>query len=572
MDLKDIKNSKFLKTMSYDELNNLSTAIRRAIIKTVSEKGGHLSSNLGIVELTVAIHYVFDNDKDRILFDVGHQSYTHKILTGRYERFTNTLREFNGIAGFQKLDEGDCFEAGHASTSIAASLGFALANKLNNDKSETICVTGDAAMTSGLALEALDNVALTPGKVIIIVNDNGMAIGKTPGTLLDFKHSNFFENIGIQYIGPFDGHNISELVNALEMAKQSEKSIVVHVKTIKGYGYDLAQKDKIGIWHGVPKFDIETGQFIKDTSSTCISWSQATADIVGKLMKNDKDIVAMTPAMTEGSKFYQLLENYPERTFDVGICEEFAVTFSAGLSLAKKKPYLAIYSSFMQRTYDQLNHDIARMNLGLVVGVDRSGIIGKDGSTHHGIYDVGMLKSIPNTIISMPKDYLDALSLYQTAFKINKLFFIRYPRDNVKINNDNVPDAQVGKWDYYPNKNAKLNVIITGPNFNVVKKQLEDSGIFVNLAFARFYNPLDMNVLEQILANGYPTIVYDIYATNTGLYDSITSISGQKTYKTGKIIDMCIPNEYITHGDNNSILKSMHRDIASFIQIVEENI
>lgn len=442
----NISSPLFLKSLSIKELNILAQEIREFLIENISKTGGHLSSNLGVVELTIALHYVFNSPTDKIFFDVGHQSYVHKILTGRAKDFS-TLRQFHGLSGFQKRSESvhDVWEAGHSSTALSASVGMAFARDLDHQKYHIVPVIGDAAIVGGESLEALNHLGATETKVIIVLNDNQMSISKNVGGFSEFlsevrtSHaynkakdeyrdilsrfeigekiyhltsqaknlikrrvidSKIFGEFGVDYLGPFNGHDISELIRAFEKAKTTEKSVVVHVLTTKGKGYPFAENDTKGVWHGVEPFDRQTGRFIQ--SSEALSYSQLIADEVYRHMRQDKDIVAITPAMISGSKMEKIFHDFKERAFDVGIAEEHACTFAAGLAISGKKPFLSIYSSFLQRAYDQLNHDIARMNLPVVLGIDRAGLVGRDGETHHGVFDLGILKPLPNTVIFAP--------------------------------------------------------------------------------------------------------------------------------------------------------------------------
>ncbi|MCD7839963.1 MAG: 1-deoxy-D-xylulose-5-phosphate synthase, partial [Erysipelotrichaceae bacterium] len=428
MNLDKIESPEFIKKLNHDELIDLADEIRQFIITNVSKTGGHFSSNLGVVELTIALHYVFDSPKDKMIFDVGHQSYVHKILTGRAKDF-KTLRQFNGLSGFQKRYESvhDCWEAGHSSTAISAGTGMAIARDLNHQDGEIICIVGDAAIMSGESFEALNYLGSINSKVIIILNDNEMSISKNVGGLSNFfskvrmsaryRHArdnyteflgrskfgniiyqqtkkikdhvkddviedNIFSEFGLDYIGPVDGHDFNDLIEAFNMAKSMNHSVVVHVHTIKGKGYSLAQKDHEGCYHGVAPFDYHVGIIKSETKMK--SWSAIIASHIEKIMKQDSDVVVITPAMTYGSCLIDVFKEFPERCFDVGIAEEHAMTFAAGLSNAGKKPYITIYSSFLQRAYDQINHDIARMNLPCLIGVDRGGLVGADGDTHHG--------------------------------------------------------------------------------------------------------------------------------------------------------------------------------------------
>ncbi|MFA7100183.1 MAG: 1-deoxy-D-xylulose-5-phosphate synthase [Bacilli bacterium] len=617
MELSKIKNPKFLKTLSIAELNALCSDIRQCIITTVSQKGGHLSSNLGVVELTVAIHRVFDAPNDKIIFDVGHQSYTHKILTGRYQEFVDTLRDLGGLSGYQKLDESkyDPYEAGHSSTSISAICGFLKAQEINGKTGEIIGIIGDSSLVSGLALEGLNNLANMPGKAIIVFNDNNMAISKPVGGLAKgfarirntviytstksrfktalsknklgrffyrifrsiknfikrlFLDSNIFENVGLDYMGPIDGHNMKKLIKALEIAKKNPKTIVVHVVTTKGKGYQPAENDLVGKWHGVGEFDVVTGAFKSDKSVANITWSQGISAIVHGFMENDKKIVAITPAMIEGSKMQQIFSDFPNRSIDVGIAEEHAFTMAGAMSLGGAKPYICIYSTFLQRSYDEIVHDVARMNIPLVVGVDRAGIVGKDGSTHQGIFDVGMLRTIPNVVISMPKDINDARLLFKRAFEYDKLFFIRYPREStplLPVNAEN-QSLEIGQWDFYKAKKATLTLIVTGPNFNKVKEYVDSKNLPYNLVFARFYQPLDEKVLQAIIQEKRPLVIYDIYATKEGLFDAISEYLVLHNVDLA-VKDYSLPTKFIKHGSINNVLDHLGLNLECVFKDME---
>ena len=460
MKLEQIKNPQFLKQLNIEELEELADQIRSFIIHHVSETGGHFSSNLGVVELTIALHYIFDSPLDKIIFDVGHQSYVHKILTGRAAQFS-TLRQYNGLSGFQKKKESihDVWEAGHSSTALSAAIGMAIARNLNHEQGEMICVVGDAALMSGESFEALNYIGSVDSKVIIILNDNNMSISRNVGGLSNFFsdirmstqyknarnnyisflsksnlgkkvykitkkvkdqiknnviNDNIFGEFGLDYIGPINGHDFHDLFNALSLASEMDHSVVVHVHTVKGKGYPLAENDYYGVYHGVAPFDYREG--IRSKKSSMISWSEVVARHIEKWMYEDQDIVTITPAMISGSCLRHIFDTFPDRAFDVGIAEEHAMTFAAGLSNAQKKPFITIYSSFLQRAYDQINHDIARMQLPCLIGVDRSGLVGADGETHHGVFDMSILSSIPNLVIMTPKDAIEMKMMINTVF------------------------------------------------------------------------------------------------------------------------------------------------------------
>lgn len=609
MKLNEIKNPEFLRNMSYKELETLAQDLRVAILETLSRKGGHLSSNLGVVELTIALHRSF-NQNDKILFDVGHQSYTHKILTGRYNDFISSLRDYNGISGYQKRHEShfDCFEAGHSSTSISAAIGFSVANRINNVQANVVAVIGDGALTSGIALEALNNLGGMKEKVIVVLNDNEMAISRAVGGITQafsriktslmyertrsivratlyfiplgkyiykfFRHlkngikrffisTTLFENLNLKYIGPIDGHNIKKIEKSLAYAIRYPSSIVLHIVTKKGKGYEHAENDHIGLWHGVPKFEIDTG-FHESNGDR--SWSEATANIVYNCMKNDPTIVTITPAMIEGSKLHAIADDFANRFFDVGICEEHAFTFAAGLALNNIKPYICIYSTFMQRSYDQISHDLSRMNLGAVIGVDRSGFVGKDGETHQGTFDVAFVRTIPNTIIAMPRDYNDAIQLYSLAFSSNRLFFIRFPRESVDISQklSSLAPLEIGQWDYLarPDDNQSV-IIVTGPNYEKVKQYLCDNNN-VDLVFARFYQPFDETILNKITLNKKKVFIYDIYSDYNGLVIPLTALL-LKMNPALDITSYALPNAFIKQGSIDEQLKEVGMDLETVL-------
>lgn len=614
--LKGIRNPEFLKTLSYEELDKLAIEIRETIINTLSEKGGHLSSNLGAVELTLALHRVFEKD-DKILFDVGHQSYTHKILTGRYEEFVSTLREFDGLSGYQKRSESiyDCFEAGHAATSVSAAIGFAVGNRINNNDANVVAIIGDGAITSGMALEALNNLGgMKEDKVIVVLNDNEMAISKAVGGISQmflkirtnlaleklkektkkiayhipfgkyvynffrglkniirrvFVSNTLFENMNLKYIGPIDGHNIKKIEKTFKYAKICKESIVVHVVTKKGKGYNFAENDKLGEWHGVAPFKIDTGRQLNNEQQ---SWSQACSDIVYDLMAKDEKIIAMTPAMIEGSRLNNIANDFSNRFFDVGISEEHIFTFAAGLALAGAKPYISIYSTFMQRSYDQISHDLARMELNAVVGVDRSGLVGKDGETHQGTFDVAFIRTIPNTTIAMPKDVADAKSLYKYAFDSNKLVFIRYPRESVLFGEDSeLRELKTSMWDYeVKNKNNDNVLIVTGPMYEKVKKSSENiEGL--DLVFARFYHPFDDGIIKEVARNKKRVYIYDIYSDEKGFALPLVQALLVEN-KDLSIKAFAIPSIFIKQGTIEEQLKYLKLDLKTVIDTIKQDL
>lgn len=606
MKITEIKEPKFLKKYSLKELNTLCSDIREFVIDNLSKTGGHVASNLGIVELTVALHYVFDSPKDKIIFDVGHQSYIHKILTGRADKF-KTLRQLGGISGYQKRveSEHDPFEAGHSSTSIAAALGFAYARDLNKEKNDVIAVIGDGSLTGGLAFEALNNIETLKSKVIIILNDNEMSISKNVGGLSIFlkkvrlshyyenasrRYKNFlsktklgekifeisynikekfkrrindniFTNLNIDYLGPVDGHNMEELIKALKKAKNSKKSILIHVLTKKGKGY-LPAETNASAWHGVGTFDSKTGELKK---SNLPSLSQIVSDTVYEFMETDKDIVTITPAMITGSKLEKIFKDFPDRSIDTGITESFATTLACAISLNKKKVFLPIYSSFLQRAYDNINHDIARMNAHVVIGIDRAGLVGEDGETHHGVFDISFLNSIPNIVISMGKDSEEIRNLLYTAFyKQENPFCIRYERDSLEFNKTDFKEIKVGTWEYLQKvKGCKNTVISYGTDVSRLYEKLKDKNI--NIINARYIKPIDKNMLKELIRTKQKIYIYETNIKTNSLGTNILEYFNHKDAKN-KIKLTGIDNKYINHGKISELKKDINLDIDSTVE------
>lgn len=610
MKITDIKDPKFLKKYSIQELNTLCSDIREFVIKNLSKTGGHVASNLGIVELTVALHYVFNSPSDKMIFDVGHQSYIHKILTGRASKF-ESLRQLNGISGYQKRKESehDPFEAGHSSTSIAAALGFAYARDLNKEKNDVIAIIGDGSLTGGLAFEALNNVDTLKSKVIIILNDNEMSISKNVGGLSKFlkdvrlshyyataskKYKNFlsktklgkkifdisynikekfkrrindniFTNLNIDYLGPVDGHNIEELIKALKKAKNSKKSILIHVLTKKGKGYIPAETNA-SAWHGVGAFNAETGELKK---SSLPSLSQVVSDTVYEFMETDQDIVTITPAMITGSKLEKIFKDFPDRSIDTGITESFATTLACAISLNNKKVFLPIYSSFLQRAYDNINHDIARMNAHVVIGIDRAGLVGEDGETHHGVFDISFLNSIPNMVISMGKDSEEIRNLLYTAFyKQENPFCIRYERDSIEFTKTDFKEIKVGTWEYLQKiKGCKNTVISYGTDITKLYERLKDKNI--NIINARYIKPIDKNILKELIRTKQKIYVYETNIKTNSLGTNILEYFNHKEAKN-KIKLTGIDNKYVNHGKITELKKDINLDIDSTIKAIRK--
>lgn len=498
--LEKINSPKDIKKLNNNELEILCSEIREEMIQTVSKTGGHLASNLGTVELTVALHKVFNSPQDQIVFDVGHQCYTHKLLTGRRDRF-NTLRCENGISGFTRPNESehDIFSSGHSSVSISQAIGLASAKQIKGEKGKIVAIIGDGALTGGLAYEALNNSGNESNNLVVILNDNNMSISQNVGSmaksltnirtnpryftfrnktiralsrlprvggelsrLITFINSKirqkvyqntFFEELGFRYYGPIDGHDIEALTDALKVAKAHNHSVLIHINTIKGKGYTPAEKDP-SKFHGIGKFDIATGE----TVSSSMNFSKAFGDSLTELAKKDDRICAVTAAMATGTGLADFSKQFPKRFFDVGIAEQHAVTFSSGLAKNGLVPFFAVYSTFLQRSYDQLIHDVAMQNLKVIFGIDRAGFVGEDGESHQGLFDTAYLMSVPNLSVYAPS-YYDELNLMMNKAVYDEKYAtaIRYPRG-----------AEPEKFDDYKYNNDDFSVIGDSNSSNVI--------------------------------------------------------------------------------------------------------
>jgi 1-deoxy-D-xylulose-5-phosphate synthase len=587
VDLSTIKNPDFLKDLSYKELNVLSDDISKYIIQVTSKNGGHLSSNLGVVDATIAMCRVFDFKKDKLIFDVGHQCYTYKLLTGRsLER----LRQKDGTAGYQDIKESsyDAFEAGHSSTSISAGLGLAMARDLKKEKHDVISFIGDASIVNGLAFEGLNDAGQNQHKMIIVLNDNNMSISKpvggfakmfrrfsTSGFYRKSKHFfkrllsgtkvgrkmyagavkiknwfkrkilkiNIFDSFGFSVIGPIDGHNIKALEKALIRAKSTDKSVVVFIKTIKGKGYKFAEDDDKGIWHGVHVFNPETGEQSYENGT---GWSQIFNDYLVDVMKNHENAITVTPATGYGSHLSELFAKYPDRCVDVGIAEEHAVTMSAGLSISGFHPIISIYSTFLQRAYDQVNHDLARIQLNATLLIDRSGLVGKDGNSHQGIFDQAFLIDMPNTVVTMAATPKEARALLEESFNNHGVFCIRYPKERVfhyssKQETTTIP---YGKWKKEL-QGEKTAIVAVGPELLALKQLLVDKKLNVTLFNAIYQKPLDMEAVNELITYE-KVIIYDPYATENGFAKYLIAELIKRSYK-GDIRVRAIPSVFVNH-------------------------
>ncbi len=616
MDLLKIESPEFLKAMNDRELVELASTIRAFLIDSISKTGGHFSSNLGIVELTIAIHKVFDSPKDKLIFDVGHQSYVHKILTGRAKNFPS-LRKYEGLSGFLKRSESvhDVWEAGHSSTALSALAGFEIARVMNHESHKVVAIVGDGSLNSGLSFEAMNYLGHQPNLApIIILNDNEMSISKNVGTfakllnsmranktyikasktgrkfpyfLRDFKNRvgsmlrglaknmTIFDEMGFKYYGPIDGHNIPKLIKYLTMVKNLNQPTVLHVITKKGKGYELAEKDVNGSWHGVKPFNPETGEpLVKKTENTH-SWSNIISDYLIRKADSDPNFRVIVPAMISGSELIEFQKRHPEQLMDVGICESFAVCFSGALALSDKPVFVPIYSSFLQRAYDQMSHDICRQNLDVVFGIDRAGIVGDDGDTHQGIYDIAYLRHLPNMTIAQPKDPIEAYQLLDLAFtKGMGPFAIRYSNQSCDFEYQNeyhYEPIQKGTWTQLT-QNGKINLITYGDNVRRMEQLLKSSQLPINLFNARFIKPLDESLLTNIAKSGLKTFVLEDVTMIGGLGSAILEYLHETHIPSDAFSILGLPDLYIEQGKIGEIYQKYHLDDASLKTLFTESI
>lgn len=608
MDLTTIKDPSFLKDLTIEELEKLSEEIRNFLIEATSKTGGHIGPNLGVVELTVALHKVFDSPKDKFLWDVGHQSYVHKILTGRTKQF-DTLKKYKGLSGFPKRNESehDVWETGHSSTSLSAAMGMVIARDLKGTDEFILPIIGDGALTGGMALEALNHIGHEKKDMIVILNDNEMSIAPNVGALhnilgrlrtagkyhwvkdeLEYilrkipavggkladaaeriKDSMkyllvsgvFFEELGYTYLGPVDGHNYEALLENLQYAKKTKGPVLVHVITKKGKGYHPAESDKIGTWHGPGPYKIESGDFIKPASSPP-AWSKVISETVRKIARNDKRVVAITPAMTVGSKLEGFGQEFPDRLFDVGIAEQHAVTMAAGLATQGMKPYLAIYSTFLQRGYDQVVHDVCRQNLNVFFGIDRSGLVGADGETHQGVFDISFLRHVPNLVLMMPKDENEGQHMVNTAIQYDEgPIALRYPRGNGLgiVMDEDLKTIPIGSWEVLQDGTdfAILTFGTTIPMALDAANRLADEGISVKVINARFIKPFDEKMLMELLENEMPILTIEESMLQGGFGSAILEYAHDHGFHQAKIDRMGIPDVFVEHGSVDELLEEI---------------
>ncbi|MBR5788678.1 MAG: 1-deoxy-D-xylulose-5-phosphate synthase [Lachnospiraceae bacterium] len=604
-----------IKKIPESEWPYLAEEIREYILDHVSKTGGHLAPNLGVVELTMALHLFIDFPKDKLIFDVGHQCYTHKILTGRKNEFDN-LRQYQGLSGFPKRSESDCdvFDSGHSSNSISAGLGFAAARCLNKTNEKIVCLIGDGAMTGGIAYEALNNVSLVNGNFIIVLNDNQMSIseniGGLSGQLSRLRTGNlyiklkdsvtdslekipgvgdplvrairrtknslkqlmvpgmFFEEMGIKYLGPVDGHNIKEVLKVLRYASRIDGPVLVHVVTKKGKGYEFAEKrpDK---FHGTGPFELSTGETKKGNPT----YTDVFSKTMLRLGEKHDNLVAITAALADGTGLKKFKVNFPERFFDVGIAEGHAVSFATGLALSGKIPVFAVYSSFLQRGFDEIAQDVCMQKQHVIFAIDRAGLVGNDGPTHHGVFDIAYMQTLPNIVLMAPKNGHELTEMMKFAVDFDGPCAIRYPRG----------EAYQGLKEFKnPIELGRAEVIKEGTRVcilaygSMVKNAyeaatlLEEEGIEVGVVNLRFAKPLDYDMLREV-ADKYDTVItIEDHAVYCGIGTMISAFYKSEGYSDTNVLHLGIPDEFVEQGSTNILYKDFGLDIDSIVSYVKE--
>ncbi len=602
MRLEQIESPHVLKDLSIDELNDLAGQIRTELVATTARNGGHLASNLGVVELTLALHRVFDMPADKLIFDVGHQSYVHKLLTGRYERF-HTLRTYGGISGFPKRNESeyDMFETGHASTAISAALGMARARDQLGQKHQVIALVGDGAMTGGMCYEALNDAGNTKTRMIVILNDNEMSIARNVGALSHYltnlraskgwkdaktvvrgglemipligrpvakciewvkdsvksifvneQQEGFFDALGFRYYGPIDGHDLSGLIRTLEIVKNKREPVLVHVLTQKGHGYDQAEK-KPEIFHGTPPFYVETGDRRK--VGTLPSYGTVMAKTLADMADTDKRIMTITAAMPSGTGLNHFQDRHPARMLDVGIAEEHAVTMAAGMAAGGLKPYFAVYASFFQRGYDQMIHDVCNQNLPVTMVLDRAGLVGEDGETHHGVWDLASMLPIPNMTILAPRDIGELRTMLRWTAEHEGPCAIRYGKNSVDLS-ERYPNRETfipGKWETLE-EGSDCTLLAVGSMVETaiaVHDMLAKRGIRARLVNASTVKPLDEKLLREIADK--PVFTLEEHVRTGGFGAAVCGFLTENGFAAPAKV-FALPDAFVTHGSRNLLL------------------
>ena len=600
-----------IKKIEPEAYDALASEIRSFIIESVSEHGGHLASNLGVVELTMALHLCMDFPNDKLIWDVGHQAYTHKLLTGRKEDFSG-LRTFGGMSGFPKHKESSCdaFDTGHSSTSISAALGYARARDLKGEDRTVVAVIGDGSLTGGMAYEALNNVSHLKSNMIIVLNDNKMSISENVGGLskhltalrtresyMDFKmdvekklkqiphvgdsvarsvkkskdsirqlfvKGGFFEDFGIKYIGPIDGHDIKEMVRVLNALKRLNEPVVMHVVTQKGRGYVPAEQNP-SAFHGVGSFDIATGESL---ASKSLTYTSVFSKTICRLGKAHPDVVTICAAMPDGTGLTAFKKHFPDRFFDVGIAEQHAVTFAAGLAAGGMHPFVAVYSSFLQRAYDQIIHDVCIQNLPVVFCVDRAGLVGADGETHQGIFDLSYLSMIPNMTVCAPKNKYELYDMLYFAYQYHGPIAIRYPRGSAYEGFKNMrPPIEYGKSELMF-EGEKIALVAVGSMVQTavqVREKLLDKGINATVVNARFVCPLDTECLDRLSRDHQWIVTMEENVLKGGFGEACGDYLLAK-HEDVRLIHVGVPDVYVEHGGVDQLKKTLHMEADSIVE------
>lgn len=615
MILETIEKENDIKKVAPENWNLLAEEIRQFLIHKISVTGGHLGSNLGAVELTMALHLSLNLPEDKIVWDVGHQSYTHKILTGRKAGFEN-LRKYGGMSGFPKRKESDCdcFDTGHSSTSISAGLGLVKARDIMHQDHTVVSVIGDGSLTGGMAYEALNNAARMKSNFIIVLNDNNMSISENVGGVskylnnirtadkyLDLKEGiynslketrigdpivesirrakssvkqlvipgMFFEDMGITYLGPVDGHNIPAMLKVFKEAKRVKSAVLVHVITHKGKGFIPAERHPAR-FHGAEPFDIETGLPLKQKTKS--NYTDVFSTVMCKQGDRNDKIVAITAAMPDGTGLKRFHNMYPDRFFDVGIAEEHAVTFAAGLAAGGLQPVVAIYSSFLQRAYDQILHDVCIQNLPVVFAIDRAGLVGSDGETHHGIFDLSYLSSIPNMHIMAPKNKWELSDMLKFAIDFQGPIALRYPRgeafDGLREHREPII-LGMGEWIYHEKDIVLVAVGSMVKTALAVREALQLKGYACSIINARFVKPIDTEILNEAVKDHSLIVTMEENVASGGFGEKVREYLDESGYQ-GSLLTISIPDEYVEHGNVDILREEVGIDAYSIQRRIEE--
>ena len=590
-----------MKDLSSHDLIELSNELREYLLDSISKTGGHLAAGLGAVDITVALHYVYDTPNDIIVWDIGHQCYPHKILTGRKDKMS-TLRKKGGISGFLKRDESeyDAFGAGHSSTSISAAVGYERAARLKNENKKVIAVIGDGGLTAGMAFEALSHAGGMKSNLLVILNDNEMSISPNVGavhkyltriltgkTFNSIKESGkkvlskvkaieeiakkvenqakgfitpglLFEELGFNYYGPVDGHDVNGLVDVLQNLREKEGPRILHIITKKGKGYKLAEQNPIS-YHGVTPFDIKTGASKVNKVNNKLTYTQIFSRWINEMSRINKDIVAITPAMREGSGLVEFEKNFPDRYFDVGIAEQHAITFAAGLSCGNLKPIVAIYSTFLQRAYDQLIHDVAIQDLDILLAIDRAGIVGADGETHQGIYDISYLRILPNVVLMTPSNEEEMWKMLTTGLNFRGIGAVRYPRGftqglDLDLSNQ---ELEIGKSKTIV-KGKKIAYLVFGTLLNTILRLAKKNG--ASVIDMRFVKPIDENIIISICKTHEYIFTVEDNVILGGAGSAVNEVVHKNNIRAN-IINLGVPDNIVSHGSQDEIFADLGLDV-----------